>query len=196
LTSHGYPLEEARNYAVVGCVELSLPGKSFFSTDAALFNLPLCLELALNRGRRFGKHRRLGAETPDPATFTSIDRVIEAFRDQVEFMVRRMIADLKVMERGNRDYHPTPFSSLLIDGCLETGKDVTAGGAMYNSSGVQGVGIADVADSLAALQEVVFTQKKYPLLSVSEAMKNNFAGDEVLRTATPAAAAMCRASIP
>jgi len=183
LTSHGYPLEEARNYAVVGCVELSLPGKSFFSTDAALFNLPLCLELALNRGRRFGKHRRLGAETPDPATFTSIDRVIEAFRDQVEFMVRRMIADLKVMERGNRDYHPTPFSSLLIDGCLETGKDVTAGGAMYNSSGVQGVGIADVADSLAALQEVVFTQKKYPLLTVIEAMKNNFAGDEVLRAA-------------
>jgi len=162
-------------------VELSLPGKSFFSTDAALFNLPLCLELALNEGRRFGKRLRLGAQTPDAAQFETIEQVIEAFRAQVEFMVRRMIADLKVMEQGNRDYHPTPFSSLLIDGCLEAGRDVTAGGALFNSSGVQGVGIADVADSLAALQEVVFTQKKYTLGAVIEALQNNFAGAEVLR---------------
>lgn len=181
LASHGYPLDEARNYAVVGCVELSLPGKSFFSTDAALFNLPLCLELALNRGRRFGKRRRLGAKTQDPAQFKNIEQVIESFRAQVDFMVARMIADLKVMEQGNRDYHPTPFSSLLVDGCLEAGRDVTAGGAQYNSSGVQGVGIADVADSLAALQVVVFTQKKFTLATVIEALKNNFAGAEVLR---------------
>ncbi|MEN6474752.1 MAG: pyruvate formate lyase family protein [Syntrophaceae bacterium] len=181
LVSHGYPLQEARNYAVVGCVELSLPGKSFFSTDAGLFNLPLCLELALNRGKRFGKRRRLGAKTPDPANFKCIEQVIEAFRCQVDFMVARMIADLKVMEQGNRDYHPTPFSSLLVDGCLETGKDVTAGGAVYNSSGVQGVGIADVADSLAALQEVVFKHKKYSLATLIEALKNNFEGQEMLR---------------
>ena len=64
LTSHGYPLDEARNYAVVGCVELALPGKSFFSTDAGLFNLPLCLELALNRDRRFGKLTRWGHQLP------------------------------------------------------------------------------------------------------------------------------------
>lgn len=181
LTSHGFPLDEARNYAIVGCVEPALPGKSFFSTDAGLFNLPLCLELALNGGRRVGKMWRLGAATPDPASFTSIEQVIEAFRTQVDFMVARMIGDLQMMEKGNRDYHPTPFSSMLVDGCIESGKDVTAGGALYNSSGVQGVGVADVADSLAALEEVVFRQKKYSMEDVLNALYSNFENAPVLR---------------
>jgi len=181
LTSHGYPLEEARNYAVVGCVELALPGKSFFSTDAGLFNLAICLELALNRGRRFGKLMRLGVATPDPRSFTNIEQVIEAFRAQVNFMSARMIGDLQMMEKGNRDYHPTPLSSMLVEGCIESGKDVTAGGAYYNSSGIQGVGVADVADSLAALEEVVFRQKKYKMEEVLHALHTNFEGAPVLR---------------
>ena len=177
LVSHGYPLEEARGYATVGCVELALPGKSFLSTDAGLFNLPLCLELALNRGRRLKSRRQAGAGTPDPISFTGIDQVIEAFRVQVEHMVARMIRDLQVIEKGNSDYHPTPLSSLLVDGCLESGRDVTAGGALYNSSGIQGVGVADVADSLAALDEVVFQRHKYTIAQVLEALRDNFASD-------------------
>jgi pyruvate formate-lyase/glycerol dehydratase family glycyl radical enzyme len=175
LVSHGYPVEEVRDYAVVGCVELALPGKSFFSTDAALFNLPLCLELALNCGRRLNGGRRIGAATQKPASFNSIDQVIEAFRVQAEHMVGRMINDLQVIEKGNRDYHPTPFSSMLVDGCLESGRDVTAGGALYNSSGIQGVGVADVADSLAALDEVVFQRGKYTMAQVLVALCGNFA---------------------
>ena len=174
LVSHGYPLEEARNYGVVGCVELALPGNSFFSTDAALFNLPLCLELALNRGRRLKGRRRVGSAAPDPTSFTNIDQVIEAFRVQVEYMVTRMIGDLQVIEKGNCNYHPTPLSSMLVDGCLESGRDVTAGGAFYNSSGIQGVGVADVADSLAALDEVVFQQHKYTMAQILKALRNNF----------------------
>jgi len=175
LQAHSYPLEEARDYGVVGCVELALPGKSFFSTDAGLFNLPLCLELALNQGKRFGNRRRIGAATPDPATFTSIEQVAGAFRTQVESMVTRMVSDLQVVEKGNRDYHPTPLSSMLVDGCLESGKDVTAGGALYNSSGIQGVGVADVADSLAALDHVVFQRHKYTMPQVLEALRTDFA---------------------
>ncbi len=173
----GYPLREARDYAVVGCVELALPGKSFFSTDAGLFNLPICLELALNRGRRFNGRRRVGAATPDPESFASIDQVIDAFRAQVEHMAGRMVGDLHVIEAGNRDYHPTPFSSMLVDGCLESGQDVTAGGAIYNSSGIQGVGVADVADSLAALDDVVFQRGKYTMAQVVKALRSNFASD-------------------
>ena len=181
LVSHGYPLEEARNYGVVGCVELALPGISFFSTDAALFNLPLCLELALNRGRRLKGRRRVGAATPDPASFNSIDQVVDAFRVQVDYMVARMIGDLQVIEKGNRNYHPTPLSSMLVDGCLESGKDVTAGGALFNSSGIQGVGVADVADSLAALDEVVFQRHKYTMSQIIKAMRDNFASDDKIR---------------
>ena len=175
LVAHGYPVEEACNYGVVGCVELALPGKSFLSTDAALFNLPLCLELALNRGRRLKGRPQVGTTTPDPTSFTSIDQVIEAFQAQVEHIVARMIGDLQVIEKGNTDYHPTPFSSLLVDGCLESGQDVTAGGALYNSSGIQGVGVADVADSLAALDEVVFQRHKYTMAQLLKALRDDFA---------------------
>src|SRR4030042_1923007 len=87
----------------------SLPGRSFFSTDAGLFNLPLCLELALNRGKRFKGLHRIGVSTPDPTTFTTIDQVVDAFRAQVKYMAGRMVRDLQAIEKGNRDYHPTPF---------------------------------------------------------------------------------------
>ncbi len=182
LVYHGYPVEEARNYGVVGCVELALPGNSFFSTDAGLFNLPMCLELALNRGRRFGGRLRSGAATTDPASFGNMDAVIDAFRAQVEHVAGRMIGDFKVVETGNRDYHPTPFSSMLIEGCLESGLDLTAGGARYNSSGIQGVGVADVADSFAALDRLVFTRSKYRMEEVVAALKADFVGHERMRT--------------
>ncbi len=176
LTSSGYPLEEARDYGIVGCVELSLPGKSFFSTDAGLFNLPVCLELALNRGRRFGKRRREGTATPDPASFRSMEDVLDAFEAQVRYQLGRMMEDFRLIERGNREYHPTPFSSLLVEGCPESGRDLTEGGARYVSSGVQGVGLADVADSLAALEEVVFRRKSHSMGEVAEALRCDFRG--------------------
>jgi formate C-acetyltransferase len=102
--------------------------------------------------------------------------VVEAFRQQVYYVVDRMIKDLCVVEGGNRDYHPTPFSSMLVDGCLESGRDLTEGGALFNSSGVQGVGPADVADSLAALDRVVFGEKKFTMAEVIEALKVDFEG--------------------
>ena len=181
LTAHGYSESDARSYGIVGCVEPTIPRKSFCSTDAALFNLPLCLILALNRGRRFGSKIRLGAPTPDPLSFTSMEEVIDAFRVQVEFMVERLITDIRLIEKGNRDFHPTPFSSMLVDGCIETGKDVTAGGALFNSSGIQGVGVADTADSLAALEDVVFTRRLYTLIQVIEALKDDFSRDPALQ---------------
>ncbi len=182
LVHQGYRLADSRNYGVVGCVELALPGKSFFSTDAALFNLPICLELALNRGKLLRGGGRIGADTPDPESFTRIEDVIAAFRDQVFHMADRFVRDIQVIEKGNRDYHPTPFSSMLVDGCIESGRDTTAGGALFNSSGIQGVGVADTADSIAALEHVVFGRKRYPLSRVIKAMHANFSSDPVLRT--------------
>jgi formate C-acetyltransferase len=181
LTSHGYPLEDARDYGVVGCVEPTIPGRSFCSTDAALFNLPLCLVLALNRGLRPNHKLRAGVKTPDPSTFTTMEGIIDAFRAQVEFMVKRLIRDIRIIEKANRDFHPTPFSSMLVEGCLKSGKDVTAGGARYNSSGIQGVGVADVADSLAAIEEVVFRKKSYTLKQIIEATRQDFKDHTKLR---------------
>jgi len=187
LVANGIPLEEARNYAVVGCVELALPGRSFFSTDAALMNMPACLELALNRGRLFNSRKRRGAATPDPAKFTSIGDVIAAYTAQVNHMVGRLVDDIQMVERGNRNHHPTPFSSMLVDGCMESGKDVSAGGALFNSSGIQGVGLADVADSLAALDELVFRRKKYSMAQVCDALRHDFRSSPALQAELAAA---------
>ena len=180
LTALGYPLDEARNYGIVGCVEPSLPGKSFLSTDAALFNLPVCLELAINAGRRIGSRKRVGAPTPEPGRLRSMEEILDAFKTQIDFMVDRLVEDIKIIEKGNRDFHPTPFSSMLVEGCLETGQDLTAGGARYNSSGIQGVGVADAADSLAALDRVVFQRRLYTLDQVIKALEVNFKGQAKL----------------
>jgi formate C-acetyltransferase len=187
LVANGIPLEEARDYAVVGCVELALPGKSFFSTDAALMNMPICLEMALNRGRLFKGGGRRGAPTPDPEGFTSIRDVVGAYTAQVEYVVDRLVSDIQIVERGNRDYHPTPFSSMLVEGCLESGKDISAGGALFNSSGIQGVGLADVADSLAALDELVFRSKKYSMAEVCRALGDNFRSNPAMQAELAAA---------
>ncbi len=178
LVQHGFPLREARDYGIVGCVEPSFPGRSFFSTDAALLNLPLCLILAINQGRRLkNSHLRVGAKTPHPKKLSSMEAILEAFTFQVNYMAGRMIKDLQILEKGNRDYHPTPFSSMIVDGCIESGKDVTEGGAEFNSSGVQGVGVADVADSLSALEKLVFEQQKYSLIEIIDALRVNFNGN-------------------
>jgi len=181
LVEHGYPVEHARNYGIVGCVEPSIPGKSFLSTDAGLFNIPICMELALNQGRRWRSRIRSGAATADPSSFHSIDDVIEAFRAQLDHQVDRMIDDFHMVEKGNMDYHPTPLSSMLVEGCLESGRDLTEGGATYNSSGIQGVGVADVADSLAALDKLVFREKRFTMREIAEALRTNFEGREALR---------------
>ncbi|MBN1571608.1 MAG: formate acetyltransferase [Deltaproteobacteria bacterium] len=182
LLHHGYLLEDARDYGIVGCVEPSIPGKSFLSTDTALFNLPMCLIFALNRGRTLKRRgKKVGADTPPPETFTTIEDVIGAFREQVEHMVLRMVKDLEVIDGGNRDFHPTPFSSMLVDGCIESGLDITAGGAIYNGSGVQGVGVADVADSLAAIKDAVFDRKICRLPELVTAMRDDFRSNPKLR---------------
>ena len=181
LVAHGYPAEEARGYGIVGCVEPSIPGKSFLSTDAGLFNLPICLELALNDGRRVHHRSQAGARTGDPSRFRSMDDVIDAFGAQLDHVVDRMIADFHMVEKANIDYHPTPLSSMLVQGCLESGQDLTEGGATYNSSGIQGVGVADVADSLAAIETVVFKKNKCDMARLVEALRDDFAGYQTLR---------------
>ncbi|MBI2890538.1 MAG: formate acetyltransferase [Nitrospirae bacterium] len=176
LQGRGIAPADARDYANVGCVEPVAAGKSFLSTDAALFNLPLCLELALNRGRRFGALRRIGAATPDPSRCGALEDLVEWFRLQVEWGVTRLLEDLRGVERANARWHPTPLTSMLLEGCLEGATDSTAGGARYNGSGIQGVGVVEVGDSLAAIEDVVFRKRAATLGEVARACRRNFRG--------------------
>ncbi|MBI2058240.1 MAG: formate acetyltransferase [Nitrospirae bacterium] len=181
LKSRGVAVEDARDYANVGCVEPVAAGRSFFSTDAALFNLPLCMELALNGGRRFGRLRRMGARTQDAANCPSMQALLGLLETQIRAGVARLLADLEAVERANARLHPTPLTSMLLDGCMAKGKDSTEGGAAYNGSGIQGVGAVEVGDCLAAIDWIVFQKKKATLGQVIRACRKNFIGYEELR---------------
>jgi len=175
------PEKEARNYSTIGCVEFAPFGNSFTSSDAALFNIAICLELALNNGYSLMLRRKIGPETGDPRNFKTIEDVIEAFRKQVAYFVKHMCIGCNCLEIANQIIKPTPLLSICINGPLEQGKDVTLGSAKYNFIGVQMVGLADVADSLAAIDKLVFKEKKITMEELLEALKTNFKDREDLR---------------
>jgi pyruvate formate-lyase/glycerol dehydratase family glycyl radical enzyme len=173
MVKNGYHYQDARNYTAVGCVEPVSQGKSLSSTDAALFNLPAMLELALNEGKRFGSLRRTGQKTRPVAEMRSMEDVEQAFESQLGYGIERLLQDLLAVERANTLYHPTPFTSMLLDGCLQNGLCSTAGGARYNFSGIQCVGPADTGDSLYAIEQAVFKERKFTLSELVDQLKKN-----------------------
>jgi formate C-acetyltransferase len=173
MVRNGYAVEDARDYTAVGCVEPVCQGKSFASTDAALFNVPIMLELALNEGRRFGSHLRPGKKTLPASRMKSMEDVQTAFETQLRYGLDRLIGDLQAVERANAVYHPTPFTSMLLDGCLQKGVCSTAGGATYNFSGIQAVGAADAGDSLYAIEQAVFVEKRLSLPKLVRLLKDD-----------------------
>lgn len=180
LCKHGYKTADARNYTAVGCVEPVCQGKSFSSTDAALFNLPIMLEMALNEGRRFGSFFRSGRKTKPANRMKSMEDVREAFEGQLHFLIQRLIGDLHLVEKANHKEHPTPLSSALLDGCLKSGRCSTGGGAVYNFSGIQCVGPADTGDALYAIDRAVFRERKMTLPGLVELLKKDIPDEKWL----------------
>ncbi len=181
LQARGIELAHARDYATVGCVEPVAAGRSFLSTDAALLNLPLALEWALNEGRAFGSRRRSGVSVPAAAGCGGIDEVCRLLERQLEAFCDRLVDDLQLIEAANARAHPTPLTSALLEGCLDSARDASSGGARYNGSGVQGVGIVEVGDALAAIEHVVFSQRQATMADVVAACRSDFVGHEGLR---------------
>jgi formate C-acetyltransferase len=180
LVDKGIPIEDARDHVIIGCVEVSVPRKTFGSTDAALMSLPICLEMALSDGYCPVMLEDVGPKTGDPKGFRSMDDVVEAFRRQTAWLVEQMVAGLNALSLAHEALYPSPLLSAVIDGCMNKGKDVTAGGAVYNFTGVQGVGVADAADSLAAIDQVVFREKRATMAELLQAVEDDFDGHEDL----------------
>ncbi|HVN72838.1 MAG TPA: pyruvate formate lyase family protein, partial [Desulfomonilia bacterium] len=187
LEEAGMTEAHARDYAIIGCVEMASQGRTYNSSDAALFNLPFCLELALNEGARFnGKARiegprRFGAATPPVSSMKTFEDILEAFRAQVRHGVDDMVKVIGWMEEVYRDIRPTPVNSILTDGCLDSGKDVTWGGGLYDFTSVQAAGLADAGDSLYALKKIVFDEKRFSLEEFVRILRENYKGREDLR---------------
>lgn len=179
LTAKGITLEDARDYAVVGCVEVTIPGKGPFRTMAGLINLTKCLELALNGGRCMLTGEQVGP--PVAADFRSFDELRVAYRQQVSYFTRLMVESMTMGEKIQAEAFPHPFLSALTQGCIQSGRDVTEGGARYNHTCPNALEIANVANSLAAIKRMVFEEKRLSLQELTEALKNDFAAQEDLR---------------
>lgn len=170
----------ARDYGVIGCVELTSPGRTYSSSDAALFNLPLCLELALNEGRDF-RGRRIGPATPPVARMQGFDDLLAAFRAQVGHAVDEMVEVISWLEQTYRQLRTTPLNSMLTQGCLERGRDVTWGGALYDMTAIQAVGLATTGDSLLAVRRLCFEQRRLDLEQLVQVLRSDFEGHATLR---------------
>jgi formate C-acetyltransferase len=179
--ARGVTAEDAVNYAVVGCVELSTPGKALGWSDASMFNLTRVLELTLFGGKDPQSGELIGLETPPLSAMQSMAELAAAYDAQLAHFVPLMVKGCNVVDRIHAELLPSPFLSLVIQDCVVRGVDVTAGGAHYNFSGVQGVQIANVADSLVAIEVAVFAEKWLGAAELLEALRRDFAGREVLR---------------
>lgn len=182
LVNQGVSTEHARDYAIIGCVELSASGRSYDASSSILLNLVAALELALFNGKRpVTGTAQIGPRTGDPASFTAFDDFLAAFHTQLSWLISQAVQLNEEFGRTHQEKLPTPLLSALFEGPLESGKDLIFGGALYNASGATHIGFADVVDSLNAIEQLVFTDERFTLPQVVAAIHDDFEGSEPLR---------------
>ena len=189
----GRSLEDSRNYHVVGCVEIDAGGKEYGWHDSAYFSIAKVLELAINDGRCIGcaahcvrwdqcgkKGLRLGPATGSLTQFTSFDQVLESYDRQMKYWTDQMVGATELMDQVHQELKPLPLLSAVMDDCIEKGMDVTAGGAVYNFTGPQAVGVGTVADGLSTIKHLVFDKKRVTARQLLDACENNWQGADAL----------------
>lgn len=176
----GYSLEDARDYTVVGCVEIDAAGYEYGAHDASYFNVSRVLELAINDGKWLEDGVQMGIHTGYLKDMKSFDEVLEAFDKQMEYLTGLMISSINTIEQVHKEFKPLPYLSLLIDDCIANGRDVTAGGAKYNHSGPQALALGTAADSLSTIKQLIFDEKKITAEELIDALKKNWEGYEPL----------------
>jgi pyruvate formate-lyase/glycerol dehydratase family glycyl radical enzyme len=181
LLSRGLTREDARDYGIIGCVEPQVGGKTEGWHDAAFFSMAKVLELALNDGYCRSCKMQVGQKTGDMTSFKTFDDVMDAYRKQMEYFVKLLIVSDNSVDIAHSQRAPLPFLSSLADDCIAKGKSLQEGGAHYNFTGPQGVGVGNVADSLSAVKKLVFEDKTVTLAELKEALEVDFNGKEDLR---------------
>lgn len=176
----GVSEEDAHDAVPGGCVELSIAGKTN-PWVGNFFNLPKCLLLALNNGVDPISGELIGLQTGDIDSFKTFDDIMDSYKAQVAYFMKLMAGSENSHDVAQAEVTPFPFLSSLVADCIKNGKDITEGGARYNFTEVQGVGIANVADSLAVIKKLVFQERKISLNSLVETIKENFENNESLR---------------
>ena len=178
----GIEKKDALNYAIVGCVELTTHGNNLGWSDAAMFNLNKALELTLNHGKCLLTHEQIGLDLGGLDTYQTFEDLEKAFQQQIDYFIDKMMQCEVIVEKAHQDCLPTAFLSSVIDDCLENGLDVTKGGAKYNLSGIQMIQIANLADSLAAMKQLVYDDQVIDAKELLAALQSDFKGYEIIQT--------------
>ena len=178
----GIEKKDAFNYAIVGCVELTTHGNNLGWSDAAMFNLNKALELTLNHGKCLLTHEQIGLDLGGLDTYQTFEDLEKAFQQQIDYFIDKMMQCEVIVEKAHQDCLPTAFLSSVIDDCLENGLDVTKGGAKYNLSGIQMIQIANLADSLAAMKQLVYDDQVIDAKELLAALQSDFKGYEIIQT--------------
>ncbi len=181
LENQGTNTEHARDYAIIGCVELASAGKSYDSSSSILLNIVSALELALYNGRRpVTGDEVISFESGDPTQFKTFEEFWEAFKSQLAWLIEQAIQLNEYFGLVHQEIMPTPLLSALFEGPMEKGRDLIFGGALYNSSGATHIGFADTADSLSAIEKAVFIDKVCSFGDLLKALNADFSGYEKL----------------
>jgi len=180
LVRQGKSLADARNGGSSGCVEVGAFGKENYNLTG-YFNMPKVFEIALHDGLDPRTGRQVGPATGDPAQFETFEALFEAYRQQLRHFVDVKVRGNNVIERLYAQYMPAPFLSLLIDDCIATGQDYHDGGARYNTTYIQGVGLGTLTDAVTAVKHHVFDRKTLTMEALLAALQDNFVGHERVR---------------
>ncbi len=181
LTERGIALEDARGYAPIGCIELTIPGRANPHAVSGWFNSLKCLELALFDGKDPHTGEQLGPKTGRLTDYDSYEALYGAYSRQVEHFAQAMVYHCNRGELAQREAGPLPYLSTLTGDCINRGRDITDGGAIYNYHSVCFLGAADTADSLCALKRLVFEEKSVSSQEILSALEDNFEDHEPLR---------------
>ncbi len=181
LAGHGISLADARNYAPIGCIELTVPGRANPHAVSGWLNAAKCLELALYNGVDPRTGQQVGPATGELAAMKDYEQFRRAFVAQMDHFTREMVYHCNRGELMQRERGPLPCWSVMTDDCIARGRDITDGGAVYNYHSIAFLGTANVADSLIAVRHLVFEQGQIAPAELLAAMKANFEGYEPLR---------------
>lgn len=172
LQNRGLSLEDAREYNIIGCVEPQKAGKTEGWHDAAFFNMCRPLELVFANGEDKGE--MVGVPTGEVIEMSSFEEFYNAYKKQMEYCISLLVNADNAIDVAHAKRCPLPFLSCMVDDCLKRGKSVQEGGAVYNFTGPQGFGIANMADSLFAVRKLVYEEKKVTMEEMKEALAWNF----------------------
>jgi len=176
----GKSIEDARDGGASGCVETGAFGKEAYILTG-YFNIPKILEITLNNGFDHRTNKHIGIKTGTANSFKTFNHLLNAFEKQLNHVIDIKINGNHIIDRTYATQLPVPFLSILIDDCIKSGRDYNDGGARYNTSYIQGVGLGSITDELTAIKYHVFDHKTISMDGMLKALKNNFQDFEEFR---------------